>query len=454
MARSNIKLHDKYKNKTNNISIYQPPTRKHYITQPCTRRTPLLHASLHASTSTSKSDLARSKIAKKSPGKFSDTTVAPENQNPKNLRFDSASEKQAYYSNLRSTTKTIRLAATVPHAPRLGTALDCASDDHVFTHVNHKRPCNVDLIGANTSKHIDEMGDYLSLEEVLLHKNTPANLCSMSRLLSKGPWDSLCFQRHRKNRNFHDVWGINHATRARTLVAFRDPRKSSLYQMTQAGLDYNYKRKTALLTIGGTNDIHEKNKIIGHLRRLIYPAPSTASKMNKHSTIHGFSFTPTATKNYKSMSHESRLAGSMKGPIYRKSKHSGRTIDINTIKYLDVLYGDSTDLATPGPNGEKYIFNMIDLKTGYPWSIPHKDFTSLPDLLERKLNKILDHARFTVGIEEPSIKRFYIDGHPSQKSNSDTTIAAMEKMLQRRHIHTPPISPGDHKQMGLIERYH
>ena len=364
---------------------------------------------------------------------------------------------------IKSAAPTLRVAAVLPNQPRMGTNLDTGADNHNATHVDNESPCSVRLIGVNSSTNITTKGTLRSLQDVYKNKYTPSNLISLSRLLTEGPYDSFCFQRWRKDHNRHDVWAIDFRTRERKLIAFRDPRVSPLYAVTDAALDMMDKPRnptrtyaqlhTALMSAGRSNDVTEPVALDDIMNRLIYPAPSSLNKMLKAKTITGLEMSATDMRRHKNRSLESRLKGTMTASSYRRRKDCMYR-NLTSLMYLDRIYCDTQELSHPGPKGEKYVFNMIDMATRYPWSIPHCDFVTLPALVERQIIKILDHARTVLGISNPQIRRIYIDGHPTQRSQSVTTVAPMEAMLNRRGIHCPKLPPGDHKQMGVVERLH
>ena len=349
-----------------------------------------------------------------------------------------------------TTPSPKRRAAQVKGAPRLGTILDSGSDLDVFTQVENPQPCNMSITGANSTNSYNTCGTIGDITNVIQNPDTPANIVSLSNALTNGIYDMFCFQRHKHNHNRHDVWGLCFSKRTRTLIAFRNPDKNPFYTLTTNGLLFKQDPNHICLHIGGSNDIHEPIPLDSQLRRLCLPSPTTVTRIHSHKSIKGISLDLDGLKRYTSLSNESRLKGSMTAPIYRSVKDHTPSAP----NFLDALYGDSKELLHKGPNGEKYIFTIVDKATKYPWSFPHKSFTDLPRLLERQIIQILDFARFAVGIEDPLIKRFYLDGHPTQKALTTTCVTEIQSMLYHHKIYTPPTSPGNHKEMGIVERMH
>mgnify|MGYP006148844329 CR=1 FL=1 len=374
----------------------------------------------------------------------------------------SLSKARVPFTNVPTRTK--RKMAKVPGAPDLGTIVDSASEFDVFTQVHSPQPCNIQLTGANKTSTYSVRGTVACMDNVIHSDSTPANIMSMSRMLTEGVYDILCFQRDSRDHSKHDVWGLNFEKRIRTLVAFRDPLKNPFYTVTEHGLNYKSfatspdthseiqeAAHTMVSTVGSSNDIHEPVITDSHMRRLMMPSPTTLARIASHKTIKNLHIDKAYLRRWNLLGNESRMVGGMTAPPYRAPTATSPSDD--NIQFLDKLYGDSKQLHEPGPNGEKYVFTVVDQCTGYTWSFGHKSFTDLPLLLERLVVQIHDQAR-SFGCDQPQIKRFYIDGHPTQKGRLPSTVTDIERMLHRHQIFVPQTSPGMHRQMGLVERMH
>ncbi len=374
---------------------------------------------------------------------------------------------------------TFAMAATGSQPP-LGNILDSAATTHVFGSVDNPRPCKVYLQGEHSTRVINTKGNVGGLNNVLENKNTPGNLTSLKQLFTDGPWVRFLFSES-------DVIGIRNDG-SKDLIASMD--RNNLYQCRDIVTTRHFRRRSNVNTsvssknnhcydaarpktctratnnlsrssvkywsmVGSTMDTRETDKDAGTLRQMALPSPELVRQMILHKTIRGFGVNNKYLRKYRAQSSESRLRGSMTVPRYVASKRTDpKPARAGTLKYLDEIYCDSKELMEQGPNGERWMCDLIDRATGTVKTFEHKDWDSLSLLMEREVIALLDDARVNLGIKNPKIKRFYLDGHPTQVGRTRLNIADCQKMLQRHGIHVPHLPPGDHARMGMVERVH
>ena len=330
--------------------------------------------------------------------------------------------------------------------PECGTVLDCGATAHVWVKVNNAVVCYVPLQGEHTTKIIRRKGTLGGLTQVLENPDSPANLVSLKCLLRDGPWVKFIFEGDH-------VIGVRKNS-VQNLIAVSD-KKTGLYRCTPIVTSENFEPAYAVYAVGSTNDIHETNKVDNIMRRLGLPSPDMLRRMVKNDTIMNFGITKEDLKRYRAQSNESRMFGSQTVPRYVMKKKEVPKRAVKELQYLDEVYGDSKKLRYVGPKGQKWAFALVDRATGSIWVVLHKDFVSLPQLVEKLILKILDDARNNLNITSPKIGRFYLDGHPSQMGRFEGDIAPLEaRMIDNLHIHCPGVPPGDHQRMGLVEVAH
>jgi hypothetical protein len=334
---------------------------------------------------------------------------------------------------------------TCSDEPECGTILDCGATAHVWTCVENKEKCHVPLQGEHTTKIIRTRGTVGGLTRVLENPDSPANLVSLQRLKEDGPWNKFIFE-----ENF--VVGIRETGR-QDVIAICDP-VTGLYRCTPIVTADDFSMEHANVAVGSTNDIHETNVTDNIMRRLGLPSPEMVRRMIKNGTIRKLGVSKEDLKRYRNQSNESRMFGSQTVPRYIMKKKEVPNVAKHKLGYLEELYGDSKKLRHPGPRGEKWAFAIVDRATGTVWVVLHKDFTSLPQLVEKQVLSILDDARRTLKISEPKIHRFYLDGHPTQMGRFEGDIAPLEGKLSHHGIFCPGVPPGDHQRMGLVEVAH
>jgi hypothetical protein len=244
-------------------------------------------------------------------------------------------------------------------------------------------------------------------------------------LKEDGPWSKFIFE-----EDF--VVGIRETGR-QDVIAVCDP-ATGLYRCTPIVTADDFSMEHANVAVGSTNDIHETNVIDNIMRRLGLPSPEMVRRMIKNGTIRKLGVSKDDLKRYRNQSNESRMFGSQTVPRYIMKKKEVPNVAKHKLGYLEELYGDSKKLRHPGPRGEKWAFAIVDRATGTVWVVLHKDFTSLPQLVEKQVLSILDDARRTLKISEPKIHRFYLDGHPTQMGRFEGDIAPLEGKLSHHGI--------------------
>jgi hypothetical protein len=329
----------------------------------------------------------------------------------------------------------------------LGAVVDCGATDHVFRRVFRKTRCRVPLQGAHGTQMVYEKGIVGILTQVLQNQHSPADLVSLQGLFRDGPWDRFEFTPA-------DIFGIRPGGVRDKIATLTN----GLYTCTKYMLHLLSGGACALLAqIGSSVDTHEADPAHDIMRMYGLCAPEMMRIALKHGVIEDLDKYIEAAdiKSYARRSHEARQRGSQTGPRYVRNKDTEPKFRVTT--YLQELFGDSKQLRYPGPNGEKWMFTMVDRFSGTSWTVPHRDFTSLPALVCKKLNAILYEAKrdSLTASDTPRIGCFFLDGHPTQVERMSGDMAPLQKMLELEYkIHVPRVPPGDHARMGLIERLH
>jgi len=453
-------------------------------------------------------------------------------------------EKHRVFLGHGDTHFSLRANAVDVSTPPLGTILDCAATAHVYTRVENREPCSVNLQGEHATKVITTKGTVGSLTDVLENVHSPGNLTSLMKLFEDGPWMYFTFFLTKvygirkngtqdliaiKNDTTHGLYKCTPIVTRKHFLADPDPMSRVVLpggahgrvrhrapvkggrrwstcnaklqvrwsprkgwfgahgrDMHQAPIKGGRRRKNrdgpltgrlqgrwsprkwvarevnsggvgnirqqARAMVGSSTDTHELRHTDNILRRMGLPSPELVRIMIKNNTVKRFSVDEKCLRRYRKQSNESRLRGSQTVPRYIAVKKK-MPIPRSKLVYLEHLYGDSKALTYPGPNGERWVFTMIDRATGTPWTFLHKDWTSLHLLLEKKIIEILEDARKNLGIASPKISVFHLDGHPTQIGRLGA-LTEMQVMLQRLKIFVPRLPPGDHARMGLVERLH
>jgi len=362
----------------------------------------------------------------------------------------------------------------------LGPVIDTAATVNVFRDVENAKRCNVLLRGENSTKRITWSGNVGGLTKVLQNKTSPGDLISLMRLFEDGPWEAFLFlpdavyglrqpevdemlqmsARHdlvaTLSENTHGFY------RAKPIVldptfgtkeATKDRGKVECTKRSRFLKQEEHDKETAMVSFS-TNDTTELCRADALMRRLGMPSPEMIRLMLKHGTVKGLDVDAAYLKRYRLLSAESRLKGSMTVPKYRKSARNEEAKSKVKLEYLDKMVGDSRKLMVPGPNGETHVFTLVDEATRTPFTFLHRGWKQLSVLIERLLNQILDDARVNLKMVNPSIKKIKLDGHPTQVGRTREVVAEVDAMLTRRQIFVPPLPPGDHPRMGIVERMH
>ena len=370
-------------------------------------------------------------------------------------------EHDTTQDSLTSLPLAVALAGTwAPYTAE--TLLDSGCSRSVFRRVNNPRGCQVKLHGIGSTFNITKTGDIGSIPDVLEHPGNPVNLVSLGQLLERGPWTSITFEKSSGNSIKHKVWGTLPADNPypfdRVLLAYRNTSTRGLYRCTRH-ISRDFRPTNEILPTSMVNMVHvhvdalssqhteEVDSTIKFARALGFPSTQMLRKINKD-PIHGLKLTKRDISRYDAMPNEARLVGGQKKPVYTGSK--GRGPEGRPVVFLEELHADSKELPYTGVYGEKYSFDIYDLATGTEFTILHKNFLELPELIDRFIINTLDDARRRKILADPRIRRFRLDGHPSQLSTQPQVIAAVERVLLKHQIASNGISPGLSRQMGHV----